>query len=298
MKKLKLGGMTFLIGIAAAASFAQSKPVVTVPKAEDIARITIEPSEPDLRIYNRRSLLATLPRLIPGFEQFYLSDTTGQEGTFIMKDGTILEWVAVDNRSLMIISARSSRLFFVAGEDIDKRLTIPRVEDISRVSISMSRKNIYSRASLLKLIPKLVPARIYNIVPIKQRGTITLRDGTVLNWASGDNEQLVLFYGKNKILYGTDSRRELTLPKPEDVEEISFDSSDAEWFTSETMLKILPQLKRGGGHEPNAVYQYGNITLKDTTVLNWRAKDGNSLILYNRSGETYFKLPTKIWPKR
>lgn len=296
MKRLILSAIALSI-FAAVPAFAQQKlPVVPLPKPADIARVTFKPSDDGFRAYTRKTLLATLPRLVPGFEPFFLSDSSGQEGTFVLKDGTVLEWVAVDDRSLMIISSGASCLYMVAGDVIDKRLSLPLIEDVADVSVQHGPKNVYTRTSLLKTIPGLVPARIYVIVPIKQRGTITLKDGLVLRWASGSKGQLVIYNGKNKVLYGTDTDSELTVPKAENVDEIRADPSGANWYTPETLLKILPQLKRARSTDQSGTYQYGNIALKNDKYINWRAKDAKSLVLYNRSGEVYYELPPAAGP--
>ncbi len=86
----------------------------------------------------------------------------------------------------------------------------------------------------------------------------------------------------------------MTLPKAEEVEEISISSSDGNWFTKDSLLRLLPKFVVGGGYITKMIWQQGTIKLKNGKVLNWKADSNRTLVLYVRGGEKYFQLPKEV----
>jgi hypothetical protein len=298
MRKIRLSVGTLIFALLTSLTIAaQNDESVSLPKPEQISKITFAPlSAGETPILTRQSLLAMLPHLIPGIEPAYFSDMSTQDGTFTLKDGKVLEWSSVDGESLFLTDGKKSQLFFVFSENVEKRLTLPTAEEISKVSFSPAAKKGFTKNSLLKILPKLVPSN-KGFYPgrIIQRGTLTLNDGTILRWTTAGNDHLVLRDGKKKRLYSIDYRGELTIPKAEDVSKINTSPpSDEKWFTPESLLKALPKFVPGGSYQPKRLWQYGYIELKTGVTINWRADSRNTLVLYNRGGETYFQLPPEI----
>ena len=195
MKKMYLLGLTFLLMLSALmATAAQSDDSICLPKAEEISKITFDKSTADLKIFTRQSLLAILPRLIPTVEPTYLSDAPTQDGTIVLKNGTILEWSTVDGEPLYLRRDEKSELFFVFTGRVKKRLTLPKAADIAEVSF-LSGKKWLTRISLLKILPGLVPSNNgFYLGKVIQRGTLTLKDGTILHWTTAGKDHLVLRY--------------------------------------------------------------------------------------------------------
>lgn len=296
MRKIGLLITTFTLALLTSLTVvAQSDDLVIVPRPEEISNITFESLPAGERaVLTRKSLLAMLPRLIPGIEPTYFSDVSTQDGTFTLKDGKVWQWSSVSGDSLHLTDGKRSQLFFVFSETVEKALTLPTAKEISRVSFSPRTKKGFTRNSLLTILPRLVPSNNgFYIGKITQRGNLRLKDGTILHWTTSGNNHLVLRDGKKRRLYSVDYEGELTMPKVEDVEEIRVLPADAKWFTSATLLESLPKFVAGGRYKPRMIWQYGYIELKNGTILNWRADSENTLVLYNRGGETYFQMPAK-----
>ena len=275
---------------------AQSDDSVTVPQLEEISNITFEPlSAGERAVLTRKSLLVLLPRLIPGIDPTYFSDVSAQEGTFTLKDGKVLKWSSVYGDSLYLTDGKKSGLFFAFSEKVEKRLALPRAGQISKVSFSPRTKKGFTRDSLLKILPSLVPSNDgFYLGKIIQRGTLTLNDGTILRWTTAGNDHLVLHTGKKRRLYAVDHQGELTIPKVEDIRKINTSPpSDKKWFTPESLLEALPNFVAGGSYKPKLIWQYGYIELKNGMILNWRADSSTTLVLYNRGGEMYFQMLAK-----
>lgn len=187
MRKIRLsvGAVVFAL-LTSLTIAAQNDESVSVPKLEQIAKITFAPVDYDeTPVLTRQSLVAMLPHLIPGIEPTCFSDVSTQDGTFTLKDGKVLEWSSVDGESLFLTDGKKSGLFFVFSEKVEKRLTVPTAEEISQVSFSPSTKKGFTRKSLLKILPQLVPSnKGFYLGKIIQRGTMTLNDGTILRWTT------------------------------------------------------------------------------------------------------------------
>ncbi len=295
MKKIYLIVFTFLPMLAASMAIAaQNDDSIRIPQAAEISKITFAPvDDGETAMLTRQSLLAILPRLIPAVEPTYLSDTPTQDGTIVLKNGTILEWSTVDGESLYLREDEKSELFFVFSGRVEKRLTLPKAADIAEVSF-LSGKKWLTRISLLKILPGLVPSNTgFYLGKVIQRGTLTLKDGTILHWTTAGKDHLVLRDGKKRRLYGVDYRGELTIPKAEDIREIHVESSGVKRFTPESLHEALPKFVAGGTYKPKMLWQYGGIELKTGVMINWRADGENTLVLFNRSGETYFQMPAE-----
>ncbi len=85
----------------------------------------------------------------------------------------------------------------------------------------------------------------------------------------------------------------LMIPKIEDIKRIKVEKSDGNWFTPESLLKLLPKFKLGGGYKTKMLWQQGTIKLRNGKVLHWRTYDCRTLVFFTRDKEKYFQIPNE-----
>jgi hypothetical protein len=297
MKKIYLLILTFILNFSVSPAVnAQNRDSIVVPKADEIVKITFEPLQKgETAIVTRKSLLAMLPRLIPAIDRTYFTDTSTQDGTITLKNGKILNWSSAYRDSLVLSDGKNAGLFFVFVENLEKELTLPKAEDVVKVSFSSKSKKGFTRKSLLKTLPDLVPNKNAFIQgKLIRRGTLTLKDETVLRWATNGKGCLILHHGNEKSVFCLDLQGELTIPKAEDINAFGVEPSDGKWFTPQTLWEALPKFVAGGSYETKKIWQYGFMELKTGVLINWRADSPNTLMLFTRGGATYFHIPTEL----
>lgn len=89
----------------------QKDNLLSLPKREEIAKITINQSI----WHTQESLLNLLPRLIPT-EGSYGSKVAFERGTFVLRDGTTLQWMSAGNDSLLLYSDKGERLYVLSRQ--------------------------------------------------------------------------------------------------------------------------------------------------------------------------------------
>ena len=92
---------------------ASDDPLLSLPKLEDVARVTIEPG--GINAYTPESLLKLLPRFV-ATEGLYLARKFPQRGTIVLKNGVVLHWMAWDNHSIELHSGNRLQFFVVPAE--------------------------------------------------------------------------------------------------------------------------------------------------------------------------------------
>ena len=99
----------------------------------------------------------------------------------------------VTQMKFLILLTLIGSIFVSANAQDDQLLTIPKIEDVKRITVQPAIRNWYKPDSLLKLLPKFVPGGGYKTKMLLQYGTIKLKNGKVLNWRADSNKTLVLY---------------------------------------------------------------------------------------------------------
>ena len=86
---------------------------LSLPKPQDVERVTIKPGGIDA--YTPESLLKLLPHFVPT-QGLYLARKFPQSGSIVLKNGTILDWMAWDRCSIELQRDNKVRLFVVPAE--------------------------------------------------------------------------------------------------------------------------------------------------------------------------------------
>lgn len=85
---------------------------ISLPRPDDVARITIEPASM-INWYTPESLRQVLPCLVPSI-MTCPSVKQPQWGTFELKNGVVLRWMAANKNSLQILTDKGERLFVLS----------------------------------------------------------------------------------------------------------------------------------------------------------------------------------------
>ena len=85
---------------------------ISLPRPDDVARITIEPASM-INWYTPESLRQVLPCLVPSI-MTCPSVKQPQWGTFELKNGVVLRWMAKNKNSLQILTDKGERLFVLS----------------------------------------------------------------------------------------------------------------------------------------------------------------------------------------
>lgn len=191
-------------------------------------------------------------------------------------------------------------LVSMANAQETKHATLPNVEDVVEVTDWGYPTKFFTPESLLKRLPEFILSEDTKRTPQGkyQKGDFRLKDGTIIYWAAEDNKSIFLTNGYERKLFiiptAAQIDKYLALPKAEDIEEISISSSVGNWFTADSLLKVLPKFVAGGSYKTKMLWQYGTIRLKNGKVLNWKSDSDRTLVLYIHGGEKYFQLPDEI----
>lgn len=108
----------FSVFSLSACAFQKDK-LLSLPKPEEVAKITI------IRAiwHTQKSLLDLLPQLIPT-EGTYTSKVAFERGTFILKDGTTLQWMSAGTDSLLLYSDKGEQLYIVPSQQDEELFPI------------------------------------------------------------------------------------------------------------------------------------------------------------------------------
>jgi hypothetical protein len=104
---------------------------------------------------------------------------------------------------------------------------------------------------------------------------------------------LILMAVSTLITVNAQENELLMIPKIEDIKRIKVEKSDGNWFTPDSLLKLLPKFKPGGGYKTKMLWQHGTIKLKNGKVLKWRTYNRRTLVLFTRDKEKYFQIPNE-----
>lgn len=114
---MKYLGVPFLLLLllpeVACAQGALDDRALSLPNPDEIRRITIEPGI--LNWYTPESLLKLLPRFVAS-KGTYLEEKFPQRGTFVLKNGVVLHWMATNYYSIEIETKAQARLFILPAE--------------------------------------------------------------------------------------------------------------------------------------------------------------------------------------
>jgi hypothetical protein len=87
-----------------------------LPKPEDVFTIGINPVDEDLQYFSPESLLAALPRFVPGVPDVRMSFhmRPPQRGVIVLKSGKVLFWYTQNNESIFIQTPGSYEAYITA----------------------------------------------------------------------------------------------------------------------------------------------------------------------------------------
>ena len=88
----------------------------------------------------------------------------------------------------------------LAATPIDKNISLPQPDEIA--TIETDSDLWHTPKSLLDLLPKLVPSEMtYSTKMLFQKGSIVLKNGTVLHWLAGNKTSILIYREKGERLF-------------------------------------------------------------------------------------------------
>jgi hypothetical protein len=99
--------------IRAQPSGSRIDPSLSLPDPVDVEKVTIKPGS--LSYYTPETLLKLLPYFV-ATEGLYLPPRFSQRGTFVLKNGVVLHWMALNKYSIELQRDNKARLFVVPAE--------------------------------------------------------------------------------------------------------------------------------------------------------------------------------------
>src|SRR4051812_15230758 len=111
---------------------------------------------------------------------------------------------------------------------IEKPVTVPKPEEVTNIQISHQEGDppIFTENSLLAILPHLVPGvdQCYDFYcggRVNQNGTLTLKNGALMEWQTCTGDSLLLSNGKGKkpslfFTVGEKVAKRLTMPDARD----------------------------------------------------------------------------------
>lgn len=164
-----------LLALTSAAPASQSR--ISLPGRDEIARITIEHTP--LHLYTTDYLLEALPCFTPAEEGRAERPNLADKGRIELKNGTVINWAAANNRSLLIETRAGSQLFRLSSECAYRR--------------AGPAMKLYRYLFLRSDFPEPIPKRV-------ERGMVERFLREILSWRdakrmpAGGLKQLALFY--------------------------------------------------------------------------------------------------------
>jgi hypothetical protein len=108
-------------------------------------------------------------------------------------------------RRICLTALSLAALFLVTHQQVvcsDLQISLPKPDEVAQITVEPGLLNWYTPESLLKLLPYFVPSQgVIRRKKFLQRGTLVLKNGTVLHWKAGGNTSLQIHTEQERQLF-------------------------------------------------------------------------------------------------